>query len=179
MSTLQEILPDLQKYRSVLVTGPQRAGTTIAAHILAEELGLRYVDEEEFGIHDAPKAEWLMLHGAVVVQGPALSHVAHLFYDVAVVMVLRDLGEIHESEERTQWRTLYDGANVRAERAKYKAVFGEEMEDTALTKYHFWETYQRAILGDRAFELDYNSLKGHKLWLNKAERQNFTIRQWS
>jgi len=39
-------------------------------------------------------------------------------------------------------------------------------------KYDFWEKYQKKNIKN-AFEIEYNSLKKHPLWINKKERENF------
>ncbi len=178
MSTLNEILVELNKQPAVLVTGPQRSGTRIAAHIIAGELGYRYVDEDAYGIHDAPKAQWMILQDNVVVQGPALCHIAHLFKLCAVVIVRRDLQEIRASEDRIGWREAGDGINPKAERQKYIEWYGMDDDNIARLKYFVWDTYQRQQLVGRAFDLDYDSLKESPLWRNKDQRQNFASHQW-
>jgi hypothetical protein len=46
MATLIELLTVLKDNSSILVTGPQRWGTTISARILASELARQHADED-------------------------------------------------------------------------------------------------------------------------------------
>jgi hypothetical protein len=177
---LNDLLTALRERRpaAVLVTGPQRSGTTIAAHILAAELGLRYLDEVSFAAHDHRRARELFSEGGVVVQGPGLCHVAHLYGhgEGAVVMMRRDCEAILRSEERIGWRDELDGFNLRIEREKYEAMFGISGKNIALIKYYCWDTIQKATCN--AYDLDYESLRQHPLWREPSEREHFGPRQW-
>lgn len=183
MSTWAEVVSKLKEINApaVLVTGPQRSGTTIAAHVIAQELGFRYVDEDEFGIHDGPRATEIMRQGKVVLQAPALCHVAHEAADIGVpvVMVRRRLDEIEKSEHRVHWRTMYDGLNLKAEQWKYWKCYGIPFADSkriALIKYEVWDKIQKAQCV--SFDLDYASLVDHPLFKEESERKDFAPRQW-
>lgn len=178
--TLDDLLTELcaRRPEAVLVTGPQRSGTTIAAHILAAELGHRYIDEVAFGAHDHRRAFELFAEGGVVVQGPGLCHVAHLYgrREGVVVMMRRDYEAIRRSEERIGWRGERDGYNLRIERQKYEAMFGMSGDNIALIKYYCWDTLQKPRCA--AFDLDYESMRRHPLWHPQTERERFGPRQW-
>lgn len=178
--TLEGILAALRARApaAVLVTGPQRSGTTIAAHILAGELGFQYVDEVAFNAHDHRRAQALFSEGGVVLQGPGLCHVAHLYgcRGGAVVMMRRDCEAIHRSEERIGWRSERDGFNVRIEREKYEAMFGISGNNIALIKYYCWDTIQKPRCF--GYDLDYESMRRHPLWRPQSERERFGPRQW-
>lgn len=165
-------------YHAVVVTGPQRSGTTIAARIISAEMGGRYVDEDEFGIHSDGRAQALIDRGdAVVLQAPGLAHAAHLLQNCVIVFLYRPLDAIHKSEERIHWRTAYDGANVMAEQQKYWALWKITGEDVAKLKYWVWEQEQKDLCAC-ACDLAYDSLRGHPLF--KAEgREHFTERQYA
>jgi hypothetical protein len=174
--TLTELIPLLKPYKAVLVTGPQRSGTAIATKMLAQELGYREVPEEEFEIHNTLKALAILLRESVVLHAPALCHQADVLGDMsdsAVVMMRRNLDDIHASEERIGWRTAFGGANLISEQNKYLNEFGEMDDDMAALKYRMWDKYQR--LRCDAFDLDYESLRSHPLW--KDERKEFAARQ--
>lgn len=177
---LAVLLEQLKSFNSILVTGPQRSGTTIAAHILSAELKKRYVDENEIGIYDWVRALRLMSEEPSVVQAPGLMYFCTMFVrsEFALVIMRRDLNEIHSSEERIGWRTAYNGANVQAENDRYQATFGVTAKDgnVAAMKYEIWETRQKSLCHN-AFELQYNSLKSHPLF--KTARAHFGGRQWT
>jgi hypothetical protein len=173
---LSTLVPLLKPYNAVLVTGPQRSGTAIATKILAAELGYREIAEEAFRIHDHNAAYQIMKEGRVVLHAPGLCHVADLFtykLKYAVVLMRRPIEDILASEKRINWRTLYDGANLTAEKIKYADRFGIYGDNIALIKYYCWDTQQKQTCD--AFDLEYETLRGHLLWKN--ERMEFTARQ--
>lgn len=177
--TLTEILPSLKAFDAVLVTGPQRSGTTIAARMIAHELGYRYVDEDDIGIHHPGRAYEIMKQGGVVLQAPGLCHVAHNFtirLNYCVVLMRRPLEDISKSEQRIRWRELYGGLNLFTEQRKYANAFGICGDNIALIKYYVFDTIQKPMLGNRAFDLDYDSLKEHPMW--QDERADFGARQY-
>lgn len=176
---LSNLVAALKPYNAVLVTGPQRSGTTIAGRILASELGYRYADEDEVRIHDHNKAYEVLKAGNVVLQAPGLCHHADLFtvkLNLAVVMMRRPVDDIYKSEARIHWRDLYGGANLKAEQDKYAARFGIYGDNIAAIKYFCWQEFQKPVLGERAFELEYDELRAHPYWTDK--RETFDARQW-
>lgn len=173
MSVLAEILPELKTWPALVVTGPQRSGTTIAARILARETGYRYVDEDEFGIHDGQKAQAIIACGGVVLQAPGLSYIAHELRGCAVVFVRRNLSEIHASEQRIGWGNGDDWYSRAVEMVKY----GTFDPDVAKVKYQAWDAAQKGKCA--GFDLEYDGLKEHPLFMEKEKRANFTARQWS
>ena len=175
--TLNEILPTVSKYNALLVTGAQRSGTTIAAHILAHELGYRYVDEDAIDIDNQYKALDVLKQGKVVLQAPALCHIAHNFtkrLNYCVVLMRRPIEDILKSENRINWRTAYSGMNLLVEQKKYAEQFGMYGENIAAIKYFCFENFQKHLCDN--VELDYDSLKTHPMF--KDERREFQSRQW-
>lgn len=172
LAALKEIMP-----RPILVTGPQRSGTTIAAHILAKELDCRYVDEIEFGWHDHRRARAILAEGGVVMQGPGLCHFAHRYArtGAVIVMMRRNVDDILKSEARIDWRGK-DGSNLRYEQEKYQAMFGVTGDNIALIKYQCWDNLQK--MHCTSFDLDYDSMSTHPLWRAKSDRKWFRPRQW-
>ena len=169
----------------ILVTGPQRSGTTIVARILARELGLDYVDEDDIDIDDYDKARAVMRRGNVVLQAPGLCHVADLFE--MVVLAKRPVEDIVASQKRINWQ--YEDY----EKKKYLKLidsgpwlpFSKEFvkrKKIAVVKYTFWDNWQRRAIErwfGLALEVDYDSLEGHPLWVPREQRLDFARRQWS
>lgn len=164
---------DFSEFRVVVVTGPQRSGTTIAARIIAKESRMRYVDENEYGTRDL--SAWLSLvhNGAgIVIQSPAMSR--HLIsishYDgVAVVWMLRPLSGIIDSERRIHWR---DGD----EKAKYSNYMG--VLPISLVKLIYWRVHQSPAMS-YGVEMAYSDFSEHPLWVPTDKRRQFTSRQWA
>ena len=92
-----------EEFQHVLVTGPQRSGTRIAAKILACDTGYRYVDETEIHTDSLYALSILLVPDGperLVVQCPALCRDIHFFGerdDVQIVMMRRSLADIKAS----------------------------------------------------------------------------------
>ena len=166
-NTLVERLKETNT-QHIIVSGPQRAGTTIATQMLAQELHFRPVLEEAIGHTNIVKLASLFRNDqGIVLQAPALSSVVHLL-GATVVFMRRPVAEIIASQKRISWHNEAD------EKAMY---FDRSSDPIAEVKYRAWDTYQRAKLGVKAFDLDYHSLESHPLWVGSDERRYFNPRQ--
>jgi len=154
-------------YRVIIVTGPQRSGTRIAANIIAADTGYSYIDEMSLNIDSLYKLKYAVSLSRVVIQCPALCRYVHNLADadVLVVMVKRSVEDIEESQHRICWN--YEDV----EQIRYQNF----EKPIAELKYDLWEQQKRYI--PNFMELEYESLKEHRLWLDKEERQNFSSRQ--
>lgn len=161
----------LKNFKIVLVTGPQRSGTRIAARCIAADTGFQYIDENEFKVHDRALLDNLVAtRKNVVIQCPAMAYIIHTYGardDVIVVFMLRELYEIEASEQRINWQ-----GNER-ELAKYKQNAGR----AATFKYAYWLTHQRQRI-KHWNEVQYESLANHQLWVAPEQRVNFSDGQW-
>ncbi len=160
----------LAEHSRIVVTGPQRSGTTIAARMIADDTGHRFVDEEEFGIDNVDQWRALLAEERVVVHCP---HMLKRILDEApssvfVVLMRRPLGEIRASADRFGWYSA-DWGNGRE-----LAQFGVTEGDSALLKYEYWDS------NDKAFphlEVPYSSLEGHPLSRGPEIRRNWDAGQ--
>ena len=95
---LREVLSSLVNFKRILITGPQRSGTTIASRIISYELGLKWITEESV---DVDKLDlFFKLHFSednYVLQAPGLSFICHLLPVDAVVFLWRPDKEIANS----------------------------------------------------------------------------------
>jgi len=101
-----EVLTVASGYRHVIVSGPQRSGTRIAAHMLAHDLGRAYVDESQIGLRSLRKLfACLVSEEATVMQAPAVSAGLHWIDhdDTLVVFMRRDVEAIQQSQDRIGW----------------------------------------------------------------------------
>lgn len=169
---LQELLPQLKYFDQIIVTGPQRSGTTLATKVIATELKYEYVFESAFEVDDLSKFANVLQKKRIVVQAPGLSSVVHLFAkakNVAAVFMMRDVAEIIESQKRIEWTEEYQDI----ERNKYflpKIGGSQTAIPTCALKVNDWNSYQKDFLRERGFELEYNSLSEHPLWIPKEQR---------
>ncbi len=156
----------LAAHTRIVVTGPQRSGTRVAAKMIAADTGHAFVDEMEFAIKDAGAFREVLRRERVVVQAP------NMLKDMVddpppgtfVVLMRRDLERIHASERRIRWAEVY-GGNV-TELAK----FGLSEGDPAAVKYAYWDAHEKPV---PFLELEYEALHSHPLWVPEQLRQDF------
>ena len=162
-------------WSNILVTGPQRSGTTLVAHALARDLALSYCDEDDIGWEEGGQNKEVVLRrtlacatGGYVFQGPACAHICHtLPEDTVVVFMRRDVQDIEKSQKRIEW------AYEQIEMDKYPPEYHQG--SIAETKYHYWESVQQDQIR-YSYEIEYESLREHPLWVE--DKQEFTARQW-
>lgn len=172
---MPKMFEHLKKWPRILVTGPQRSGTTIAAKMIAQDTGHWFMPEERIGV-DSLNRLWHMLrtHHSIVVQAPAMSVFSNLLAasdaGLAVVMIRRDIEEILASQKRIGWR-WEDPEYIRL------LTLPSEPLSAAELKYAAWDNFQKECLGPQAYEVEYNSLEKHDLFIAKEGRAGFGSRQ--
>ena len=167
---LREVLSSLVNFKRILITGPQRSGTTIASRIISYELGLKWITEESV---DVDKLDlFFKLHFSednYVLQAPGLSFICHLLPVDAVVFLWRPDKEIANSVARIGWmkHDKYESEKYfRRNRAKRSWSL----------KKNIYECYQISKIKN-AYTLDYKSLEGHSLYVSADQRMHFHCRQ--
>lgn len=172
---------ELSAWPVILVTGPQRSGTTICARMIQHDTGYTYIDEGTWDVWAGSLARTIAEEKKpCVLQGPGILKDALRFSDpeCCVVLMRRDVQDIIASQERIGW-------NIWARKEiGYYANLTPEMEEyidaplyVATAKYDYWETYVRDYLSYWK-EVEYESLKNHPLWVDKEHRSNFRARQY-
>jgi len=158
-------------FDKILVTGPQRSGTRICAKMIAHDLGYTYIDEDDLHMENLYMMDYfLRKKERNVVQCPALCRYIHIFdwENTAVILIRRNIEDIIASQKRIGWRWEW------LELARYDRTEGVIAE----VKYQYWEKYQKRKI-KHAFEIDYESLAAHPLWVPRDSRQNFKANQTS
>ena len=163
---------ELSEFRVVIVTGPQRSGTTITARIIAHDSSMDYVDESDYGTKN--DQAWLRMvreSHHVVIQSPAMSHLliqaCHGVDDVGIVWVTRPLSEILASQERIGW-------NDSDERKKFSYYGADPIADY---KLYMWRVHISNGI-PWGIEVPYHDLEAHPLWVPDERRRDFAPRQW-
>ncbi len=169
----------LAQWPIILVTGPQRSGTTIAARMIEHDIGHKYLDEVSWQVWDGERArEMADAFKPCVLQGPGILKDARRFYgpNCCVVLMRRNIDNIIASQKRVGWNRW----------AKKEILFyaddlhwtQEEAElYVARTKYMYWRYDVRPSLS-YWHEVEYESLSKHELWLPAEERKDFNARQY-
>lgn len=174
LGELKDIQP--QKF---LVTGPQRSGTRFTANVISNDLGLEYVDEEDYYVDNM--SQFLSVVNdkeSFVVQGPALSlWLKYVPDDITIIWMYRDINDIIKSQERINWNYNYQYVMI------YKYVFGDQLKDIDMDqpiskiKYDIWEQIQEPTLKNKTYNLIYESLSNHPMWIDKEQRRYFNYKQ--
>lgn len=158
------------KKQKVVVSGPQRSGTHVAARILSDLLGFQYKEEKSFGINDYQRflKEFQDL-SKICVQAPGLTHKLHsLPKEWFVVYMCRSFEDIFKSQKRIDWNA--EGV----EKAKYKKQFNLQQlllkHPIAKVKWLLFCLEQYPKIESRAAALDYESLSQHPKWVPMSER---------
>lgn len=167
----------MKQFERIIVSGPQRSGTTFAAQAIVGDLNYTYVDEMAVGVSDFGKAQALLKSGRrVVLQAPGLSHYLHHFRieGLLVVFMIRPTHDIVASQERIGWA---DGFNDFCEYHHFNAMFpGFDMnQPISSLKYRAWPV-QRAQI-EHWLELDYESMHTHRSWVPPDKRRHFSAKQ--
>lgn len=126
----------LRPYSKIIVTGPQRSGTTIAAVMIARDLGYYFYPEEQIRVRELWRVERLFNRtGNFVLQAPAICRWVHRFSapDTAIVLMRRKIKDIIASQERIRWTC------ERWELSRY----GVRRGIIAEVKYRFWDECQK------------------------------------
>jgi hypothetical protein len=168
----------LANFQKILVTGPQRSGTTICAKMIAHDLKTIYVDERRVirgRDKNLPFHEWLKgridtrlsQEVACVLHCPPASSFCHEFDpEMAIVFMIRPIEEIIASQNRIGWKF------EQQELSHYGTGLTGPI---AKVKYEHWQIQKQKI--KNWFEVNYHSLSKHELWVSPEHRQNFAPRQ--
>lgn len=154
----------LKEFNNIVVSGPQRSGTRIAAKILASETNKEYIDEKFINFHDFRLLNYYLHQSLCVIQCPGLCHKLHEITDnnTLVIFIVRPTEEILASESRS-WT---DNSRF-IELAKYGYTSGIISD----IKYSYWKKVQKSILKDLGREIRYHALEEHPLFIK--DRKNF------
>lgn len=155
-------------HSQIIVTGPQRSGTTIATKMLAHALLFDPLTEEEINLRDLGMLSKLLRdRDRFVLQAPSLSAVCHRL-NVPIVFMRRSLIDIVQSQRRINWQE---------ENYEKRQYFYTGPKPIAQVKYEAWDRFQKPELGELAFDVDYESLRSHPLWVDQEARRDFGPRQ--
>lgn len=183
----RSIFKQLADYQTILVTGTQRSGTTIATLMLSKSLGHRAFSEERIGQSDLKKLDELVYTGIrSVIQCPALFYaVDKLSYqNTAVVVMRRNIVDIVRSQKRIGWGGGKEEIDRYLGREDFNGRWVRWIENSLnltvsspTVRYSFWELVQKEKMTLPYIELEYESLRWHPLWVSGANRSSFQPRQ--
>jgi len=166
----------MTSFRVIVVSGPHRSGTTICAKMIAQDTGFEFYPEEAFGPDNVKAWQELVVSATSgVIQCPSMCYrlqLAGQYDDVAIVFVMRNLIDIEMSQRLVGW--TFDGFYKNRYRAEL-AVYRQESGSLAQIKHEEW-TSQKLMI-KHPFEVEYEDLSDHPLWIPRAQRVDFGPRQ--
>lgn len=161
---------ELTDFRSILVTGPQRSGTTFVSRALAKDLNYILVDEFDYGVRDEEAWKmWVDWSIETVIQCPSMMIRTHCVPDdVLVIVMQRNIEDIIASQQRINWSEADEFIELRR--------YGLEEGVISEIKYSYWNLHKHE--GPRFFlEIEYESMKGHPMWVDQEKRRDFDKKQ--
>lgn len=186
--------PDLFKgYDRVIITGPQRSGTTFTSKAIANTLGYRFVDEAEFGVNKFDLFKNKLKEKNIVVQAPSMSSRVHMAVgeNDLVVFMSRKWSDIIKSVFKKNGRlsnwiyqeTMYDLERYHIEQVdpNINEVYDQYVDRDSYYLncfYSLWKHYMSKQIPN-CFALDYESMKEHPMWVDKQQRSKFHYKQTS
>jgi len=176
MTKFQSIIEQCKEYKKVLVTGPQRSGTTFAAKSIAKILGYRFVDEEEYKVHNEMMfISYLTLNEKLVIHAPAMSHLLPLnYHDTFVIWMQRNIMDVIKSEDKIDWhiREFWNEKNKSINRFPFHTSVIEAFPNNKLMKDWIWNNLQKVHMYNYA-ELNYKHLRECKGFIKSKTKKQF------
>lgn len=169
----------LAPFDKILVTGPARSGTTISARIIASELKYKFIDESWYEGRDVIKFKALIsLERPMVIQTTGFAGIIHAVAQrprLAIVLIKRNIKDILESMDNTlkfNEEEKHEGYFT-AIGPKWKKSFFDirEVKSGCIPQIVYDEMKMQRKHIPNYFEMEYESLKDHPLWIDKKERR--------
>lgn len=164
-------------FTTIVVTGPQRSGTTFMAYAISYDIGWPYADEAVFNIDDRKKFNDLLLFRErnIVVQAPGMMRWIDeygLYKDILFIVMIRAVEDIVKSEVKRRW-------GFRAYEIKKYLDLGATLDiPISKTKYEYFEKNQRQYFKGNLLLVKYpEDVRDHPLFVPDKERVDWTIKQ--
>ncbi|MAG27368.1 hypothetical protein CMI47_17695 [Candidatus Pacearchaeota archaeon] len=184
------LLDKLKKFSKIIVTGPQRSGTTYMTYILAKDLNYKKIDEIVYREKFTPTTKLFIKElnkENIVIQAPTQTHILHkLKYDskMIIIFIHRDDNDIIKSEDRIGWHKKCFKTEELPKYLKlcesdfneYREKFLSFKRNSHLKKF-VWNNLQKPIMKNTFVEVEYDILEQTKEFIPKSKRINFDSKQ--
>lgn len=160
----------LKDYKQIFVTGMQRSGTTICMRMIQYDIEASYCIWTGGEVRKILMMEKCPVEFSypIVFHCPGLSYLIHKIEDeseFAVVWMKRDREEIIDSVIKRDW-------DPRVDLETYKISPTEDLRENInaliTVKENRWKEQKKEI--KNWYEVEYESLKPHRLWIDKKDR---------
>jgi hypothetical protein len=168
-------------FNTVIVTGPNRAGTRLTTAAIAADTGHEALVGGDFKFIDADMLRECAARHDVVIQCPYRFDLMPKLTrdDVAIVCVHRPIEEIVESRGRMFMKpephARLVGGRQQENQIAFMAAAGlcseEDERDNAVVKYEVWARWLVEGTLDNPFDVHYHDLEAHRLWVPPEVRR--------
>jgi hypothetical protein len=164
----------LEQYPTILVTGPHRSGTTLAAECIAVDTGHAFIPEEHFECDNLSKFQQILTKRQnIVVQCPAVFRLVLEItgFRMLKICMWRSIREIKASMQRMYQRS---GKHLDGYIANEKnlAKWGLTEGFIADVIYEKWFDWVASGKAHNYMLLPYEHLKHHRLWVAEKIRRD-------
>lgn len=169
------------KYKRVIVSGPQRSGTTYMSDILSKDLGYTNYDEMTFVVSDYNKFYSLLEKENIVIQAPGLTHLLDEIFqkETLIIFMQRADEDIILSEDRINWHPYHSKKEFNKYKKKYIDYINkiDEFERASPMKKWFWENIQKTNMKCDFLDIPYDITKQTSGYIEKEARKKFRSKQ--
>jgi hypothetical protein len=167
----------LKNFEIIVITGPQRSGTHICGKMVSNDTGIKWFGErpprmDTRKLIAGEESRLIRDDLPYVWTAPRICRWCHIIGQepgVAVIFMHRNINDIIKSQERIGWKSNEIQLSL------YNDV-GYFEGNSCEAKYDYFEKYQKDKIPN-LFEVEYESLNSHKLWIDKSLRVNFHKKQ--
>ena len=177
----KDLLDKAKNYSRIIVTGPQRSGTTYCAYILAKDLDYPHFDEKIFSSGNYNKFKNYISKNNYVLQTAVFTYCLQdiNLESTLIIWMDRDNKDIAESEKRIKWRGL---KGTKSRYSKYYPHYRDlinSFKENAPLKKHIFDKIQIPEMQVDWIKVPYDILNQTSEFKTKEERKKFTSKQIS
>lgn len=177
----KDLVNKAKTYSRVIVTGPQRSGTTYCAYILAKDLDYPHYDESVFNSGNYNKFKQYISKNNYVLQTAVFTYCLQdiKLSSTLIIWMDRKNEDIAESERRIKWNG-FEGTKRRY--SKYYPSYEDlinSFEENAPLKKHIFDKIQIPEMKVDWIKVPYDILSQTSEFKTKEERKKFTSKQIS
>ena len=176
MTKFEDIIEQCGKYQNILVTGPQRSGTTFASKSIAKILRYRFVDEDEYQVHNENAFnDILKLNQKMVIHAPAMSHLLPInLPNTFVIWMQRNIMDVIKSEDKIDWhiREFWNEKNKAIRRFPFHTSIIDAFPNNKMMKDWMWDNLQKVKMYNYA-ELNYKHLRECEEFIKSKTKKQF------
>lgn len=181
MQKFDDLVKKCKKYTRIVVSGPQRSGTTYMAKQLSESLNYEHADEYSFSIRNLGMFKQKLDKENIVIQAPALTHIlAEINHPrTLVIWMKRDFDDVKRSEDRIGWHPKDSSWEFAIYLQRFVNHFDliRSFDRSAPMKTKIFEDVQSPKMKVDWLYVDYEIAESSPNYIKPENRKNFHSKQ--